>query len=123
MSVLCRRGGCRLGYPVDVRVRIRQGRLAHTPGRLSPARPLPLLAVRREVEADEQHEVRANDANTGKRGELLAGAAAHVRHPLEVGRGEVGVRGKVDETCENSQRTRAHATGRLRTAGCAYQGR
>lgn len=57
-----------------------------------------LLPVRGEVEANEQEEVAAQDAHTREGGELLAGAAPRVRHPGEVGRGEVGVGGEVDES-------------------------
>jgi len=58
---------------------------------------LAVLLVRCDVEGDEEQQVGADDAHAGERGKLLAGALAGVRHPLEVGRGEIGVGGEVDE--------------------------
>jgi len=50
-----------------------------------------------EVKGDEEEEVGAQDAHAGESSKFLASAAARVRHPLEVGAGEVGVGGEVDE--------------------------
>lgn len=55
------------------------------------------LVVGGNVERDEKNQVGANDANTSQGSEFLAGALAHVGHPGEVSRGEVGVGGEVDE--------------------------
>jgi len=82
---------------VDETLGIREGSLAEPPQSLSRAGPLAVLSVRGQVERDEQHEVRAEDADPREGGELLARALARVGHPREVGRGEVGVRGEVHE--------------------------
>ena len=58
---------------------------------------LGVLLVGGNVEGDEQQQVRGDDTNTSERSELLTGALTHVGSPGEVGGGEVGVRGKVDE--------------------------
>lgn len=55
------------------------------------------LLVCSEVETDEQEEVRGDDDHSGDGSELLTSALAHVWHLGEVGAGEVGPRGKVDE--------------------------
>ena len=55
------------------------------------------LVVGGNVEGDEENEVGADDTNTGHGSEFLTGALAHVRQPGEVGGGEVGVGGEVDE--------------------------
>lgn len=57
------------------------------------------LLVRRKVEANKQDEVGAQDADPSDGRELLACAVARVREPGEVGRGEVGPGGEVDEAC------------------------
>ena len=51
-----------------------------------------------DVEADEQDEVRAQDAHSGESGEFLTGAGTRGGEPGEVAGGEVGVGGEVDET-------------------------
>lgn len=66
------------------------------------------LVVGGNVEGDEKNQVGADDANTSQGSEFLAGALAHVGHPGEVGRGEVGIGGEVDEAlgwsvCHNLQ--------------------
>ena len=55
------------------------------------------LVVCSNVEGDEEQQVRGDDTNTGESGELLTGTLAHVGSPGEVGGGEVGVGGEVDE--------------------------
>lgn len=55
------------------------------------------LLVGGDVERDEEEQVRADDGDSGESGELLTSALAHIGSPGEVGRGEVGVRGKVNE--------------------------
>lgn len=60
------------------------------------------LVIGRNVERDEQDQVRADDANTSHGSEFLTGTLAHVREPREVGGGEVGVRSEVDEALEMS---------------------
>ena len=57
---------------------------------------LAILLVGSEVEGDEQDEVRADNSNTRESSEFLSGAVTRIRHPWEVGRGEVGVRCEVD---------------------------
>lgn len=52
------------------------------------------------IEGDEQNKVRSEDANAGKGSELLARAFAGIGPRRVVGRNEVGVGGKVDESCE-----------------------
>lgn len=63
---------------------------------------LNLLLVGGDVESDEEEQVRGDNGNTGKRGELLTSAAAHVGSPGEVGGGEVAVRSEVDEAYAQS---------------------
>lgn len=60
---------------------------------------LAVFLVGCEVEGDEEEEVGADDAHAGERCEFFSGALSGVRHPLEVGRGEVCVRCEVDESC------------------------
>jgi len=60
-------------------------------------RPRRLLLIRRQVEADEQQQIAAQDRHARERGELLAGALAHVGQTRQIGAGEVGVGGEVDE--------------------------
>lgn len=55
------------------------------------------LVICRNVERDEQHEVRRDDDHSRESSEFLSGALASVRHPRKVGVGEVSVRGKVDK--------------------------
>ena len=62
------------------------------------AASLDLLLVGGDVETDEQEEVRGDNGDTSESSEFLTGALAHVGSPGEVGGGEVGVRGEVDET-------------------------
>lgn len=56
------------------------------------------LSVRVDVEGDEEEEVRGQQTTAVNSSKLLAGTRAHVGHPGPVGRGEVGVRGKVDKS-------------------------
>lgn len=58
---------------------------------------LSIFLVGCDVEGDEQEEVRADDTDAREGGKLLTGAFAVIRHPWEVGRGEVGVRCEIDE--------------------------
>jgi membrane protein implicated in regulation of membrane protease activity len=46
------------------------------------------------------------DMKTSQGSEFLAGTLAHVREPREVGRGEVGVRGEVDDKTAKTGRPR-----------------
>lgn len=69
----------------------------HTAERLARAGRLSFLLVGGQVEGDEQHQVRADDADARERGELLTGALTGVGQVREVGRGEVVVGGEVDE--------------------------
>lgn len=59
--------------------------------------PLALLLIRRGIETDEQQQIATEDAHAREGGELLARALAHVRQVREVGAGEVGPGGEVDE--------------------------
>jgi len=59
--------------------------------------------IGREVEADEQKEVAAQDTTTSKGSELLASTSARIGHPRPVGRGEVSVRSEVDEAEVNNK--------------------
>lgn len=52
-----------------------------------------------DVERDEQHQVGRDDDHTSESSKLLASALACVGHVGEVGAGEVGVRGEVNEAC------------------------
>jgi hypothetical protein len=79
-------------------VRVGKRGLRHAAEALSAGRGLSLLLVGGEVEGDEEDEVRADGDDTRESSKLLARALASVGHPLEVGRGEVGVRGEVDES-------------------------
>ncbi len=58
---------------------------------------LAVFLVGCEVERDEEDEVGADDTHSGESGEFLSGAFARVRHPGEVGRGEVSVGSEIDE--------------------------
>jgi hypothetical protein len=49
------------------------------------------LLVCRQVEGDEEHEVGAENEETGESGKLLTSAGTVVGHPGEVGRGKVCV--------------------------------
>lgn len=60
------------------------------------------LVIGGNVERDEQDQVGADDADTSHSSEFLTGTLAHVREPREVGGGEVGVRGEVDEALKLS---------------------
>lgn len=60
------------------------------------------LVIGGNIERDEQDQVGADDADTGQSSEFLTGTLAHVREPREVGGGEVGVRGEVDEALKLS---------------------
>lgn len=87
--------GSRLRYEV----RVRQRSLGHLAEGLASRALLAVLAVGRKVERDEEDQVRAESDDASKSSKFLAGAVAGVGQPGEVGRGEVGVRGKVDEAC------------------------
>lgn len=58
---------------------------------------LSVLLIGSDIERDEKEEVRAEDTHASERSELLTSALAGVWHVWEVGAGEVGVRGEVDE--------------------------
>jgi hypothetical protein len=57
------------------------------------------LLVRREVEGEEEEQVRRDNADASNGGELFTCALAHVGDVRPVGAGEVGERGEVDEAC------------------------
>jgi hypothetical protein len=80
-------------------VRVGKRSLGHAAKALATARRLALLLVCGEVEGDEEDQVGAEGDDTSKGSELLASALASVGDPGPVGRGEVGVRGEVDEAC------------------------
>jgi hypothetical protein len=84
-------------------VRVGKRSLRHAAEALSAARGLSLLLVGGEVEGDEEDKVRADGDDTRESSKLLTRALASVRHPGEVGRGEVGVRGEVDEAKINDE--------------------
>lgn len=50
-----------------------------------------------KVEGNKQNKVRGNDTNSGQRSKFFACTFAVVRDPREVGRGEIGIRGEIDE--------------------------
>ena len=76
----------------------RRRRLTHPPRLLPSPAPLGrLLPVRCKIETDEQQQVTAQDPHPRKRRELLPRALPRVGHVREVGVGEVGVGGEVDE--------------------------
>jgi hypothetical protein len=77
--------------------------LAHTAQGFARRLLAARLLVGRGVEGDEEHEVRAENSNTGESGKLLARALARVGHEREVGRGEVSVGGEVDEPCYDEE--------------------
>lgn len=85
------------GHGGDV-VRVGKGSLGHAAQRLARGVLLGTLVVCGEVEGNEEDEVGRESRNAGQGGKLLAGALAGVGQEVEVGRGEVGVRGEVDET-------------------------
>ena len=58
---------------------------------------LAVLLVGREVEGDEEEEVRANDAHAGEGSKFLSSTLTSIWQPWEVGRGEVGVGCEVNE--------------------------
>lgn len=90
-----------LGSLADVQ-RIGKRSLAHAAQRLASSR-LASLLVRGKVERDEEDQVRRENGHAGKGSKLLASAPASVGHPRPVGRGEVRVRGKVDEAEVNDE--------------------
>lgn len=98
------RGTVRLldGSGLD-QVRVGKRSLGHAAEALSAGRGLSLLLVGGKVEGDEENEVRADGDDTGESSKLLARALASIGHPLEVGRGKVGVRGEVDESEINDE--------------------
>lgn len=52
---------------------------------------LSVLLVGRKVEGDEENEIRADYAHTCESCKLFSSTVSCIWHPLEVGRGEVGV--------------------------------
>ena len=74
---------------VDEVVRIRKRSLAHSSQTLASAGGLAILLVGREVEGNEQHQVRAENDDAGKSSELLSGALAGIGDPGPVGGSEV----------------------------------
>ena len=57
------------------------------------------LVICRDVEGDEENEVRGDDDHSGESSEFFSGALARVGHPWEVGGREVGVGGEVNKAC------------------------
>ena len=49
------------------------------------------------VEGEKEEKIGGQDAHASERGKLLTSALAGVGHPLEVGRGKVGIRREIDE--------------------------
>lgn len=78
-------------------VRVGERGLGHLAERLAGAGSLLVRLIGGKVEGDEENQVRADDTHTSEGSELLASALAGIGHPGVVGRGEVGVGGKVDE--------------------------
>lgn len=72
------------------------------PRSFSASRTFPIFLVGRKVKGDEKEEVRANYSHACKSCELLSGAFPRVWHPLEVGRGKVGVGCEVDKPCKKT---------------------
>lgn len=56
------------------------------------------VVVGGNVERDEQHQVGSEDSHAGEGGKLLARALAGIWPMRSIGRDEVGVGGKVDES-------------------------
>ena len=77
--------------------RLPRHRRAAPPPRMALPLALDLLLVRRGIEANKQQQITAQNPHASERGKLLAGAFAHVREVGEVGAGEVGPGGEVDE--------------------------
>lgn len=61
------------------------------------------LLVGSQVEGDEEDQVGGQDAHAGESSEFLTGAFACTGHPFEVGGGEVGVGGEVNEAKINNK--------------------
>lgn len=78
-------------------------RLIGHDNRALESRSLVFLAVCREVERDEQHKIRAEDAAARDRGELLARTRAGVWQPRPVRISEVRPAGKIDKDCVSRQ--------------------
>lgn len=66
-----------------------------TPTDFLPSLSLPLIG--RSIKAQKQHQIATQNAHPRESRELLAGAAAIVGQPGEIGAGEVGPGGEVDE--------------------------
>jgi hypothetical protein len=75
------------------------------------ARPL----VGRQVEADEQDEVAAQDTAARESSELLTSAAAGIGHPGPVGGGEVSVRREVNKSYIEGKQNPAILTREMET--------
>jgi hypothetical protein len=98
--------GRTIGIGVAIRERARHGRtfevlhlneslLARVPARSAT---LARLLVGRNVERDEEQQVRAQNANSRKCRKLFTGTPAHVRCRREIGGREVGVGSEVDKS-------------------------
>jgi len=72
-------------------------RRAAPPPRMALPLALDLLLIRRGIETNKQQQITTQNAHARERGKLLAGAFSHVREVREVGAGEVGPGGEVDE--------------------------
>lgn len=72
-------------------MRIWERGLGHAPQALADVRSLSSLAVRGEVERDEEDEVRAENADAGEGGEFFSGAVTQIRHVGKVSRGKIRV--------------------------------
>lgn len=86
-----------VGLAVDKVVRVGQRSLRHA-AEGTAGGALGVLLVGCDVKGDEEDQVRGEDSNSGEGSELLASTSAHVGQPGEVGRGEVGPGGEVDES-------------------------
>jgi len=59
--------------------------------------PLHALPIRLRIECQKQYQIARDNHHSTDARKLLTGTRPHVGHPREVGRGEVGVGGEVDE--------------------------
>jgi hypothetical protein len=93
MSVRQSRINLTVGESSDIRnLGILQGS-----GGFTASRALSILLVGREVEGNEEQEIRADYSHACERSKFFSGAFARIRHPWEVGRGEVGIGSEINE--------------------------
>lgn len=77
--------------------RLPRHRRAAPPPRMAFPLALALLLIRRGIEANKQQQITAQNPHARESGEFLASASSHVGEVREVGAGEVGPGGEVDE--------------------------